>query len=201
MRYAISLGIALFAAVSLAAEPPITIPLKDIWASRIESTKDVKELEPEQFGEKTKKLPSEEKFKLLHDSITQHILNALKGDVKKSFAVVGTGRAALLAASAVLVDQKPASEQFSSADEISIVFTCSSAAMTCQLEDVTRNGNRIEVPFQLTRRGDEWNSAHFALIPLGKLPTGKYEVEFVQKPKPDNLGSKYVGKSFSLEVK
>jgi hypothetical protein len=198
MRYAIALAFASFSFAAVAAEP-VTIPVADIWAYRIEGTRDVRDLEPDQFGEKTKELSSEEKFKLLHASLTQGILDGLRKQDAKAFVVQGTGRAALLAAKDAIDGKVP--RPLTSSEEVSIAFFCSPVALTCQLEDVTRAGNTIDIPYRLTRRGDEWVSAYFALIPLGKLPAGKYEVNFVQKPKPDNFGSKHVGESFTFEIK
>ena len=51
-----------------------------------------------------------------------------------------------------------------------------------EIRQVVRHGKQIEIRYRLVRPVEKTNPAHLALIPVGKLPVGKYHVAMVQEP-------------------
>jgi hypothetical protein len=167
---------------------PKIIPLKDIWAYEMPGTRDVWELEPDKFGVKVRDLSSQEQSKRYKESLIFQIRNhfgmpksqqmALPG-----FAVLGSGMDALRNAHAVLVKGKQPRKAFPENSAVSIVFFSKVFDYYVHLEKVEKQGNTITIKyFFVPHRGD--GTAHFALIPLGKMPVGEIKVDAVRSPLP-----------------
>jgi hypothetical protein len=164
-----------------------TITLDQIWAFEMPGTHDIRELEPDKFGESTRNLPSNERFKLLDESLTFQIRAALKRDnsakagmVRDGFAVIGTGREALDGAYNVFVkDQKPSSS-FPLDSNVTLVFYSRLAGQYVHIDEVKKETNTIEIRYQFVPHLTTNSTWHLALIPVGKLPIGKYQVKITQ---------------------
>jgi hypothetical protein len=194
-RLAVTCGFAaaLFWSAVPAAEPPneqadtVTVPLDQIWAYDMPGTRDVRELEPEHFGERVRSLPGREQSRLLHDSETQQIRQALPfllGDkqAKPGFVVLGTDDESLHQAYLVLVkNQKPRSS-FPVHSRVWLVFFSHQFGAYVHLQNVERQGANITIFYQFVPHKTEVVTEHFALIPLHNLPPGRFHVEVVQAP-------------------
>lgn len=176
-----------------------TIALDQIWAYDMPGTHDIRELEPDKFGERTRSLPSADKFKLLNESMMDQIRAALKrdrppkdGKAQSGFAVIGTGREALEGAYEVLAKNKKPDVSFPPDSNVTLVFYSHSSGQYVHLNLVEKFGNRFEVGYQFVPHMTRDMTWHLALIPVGKLPIGKYQVEISQlasaKDKTGRLG-------------
>jgi hypothetical protein len=210
-----TLCIAILACVSVAAfaDSPsdiVTIPLKDIWALDMPGTKDVKELEPEKFGEQTQNLPLDKKRQLLDESnllaIRQSLGLQLDGSKdppssRPGFAVSGSGITALQNAVPIFTKKVVPQKSFTGNSEITLVFISNQMGSFVHLGSVERKGNIIEVRYHFVTHLTQMMSEHFALIPLGKLPVGDYHVEIIQTPTNyKEWEEKNVSKPFSFSV-
>jgi len=156
------------------------IPLKSIWAANMPSLRNIRELEPRTEGD-------HRQFGPLMDTIYRTMRGSRSGDAwgrpdaGPGFPVPSEGISALNAVYDIIVGlhDRPTTVR---AGEVSIVFFARKSGQYCHLEKVAREGNMITLTyrFHAHRTGDVSN--HFALIPLGALEPGKYEVRHVQLP-------------------
>jgi hypothetical protein len=183
------------------AEDVKQIPLSQIWAYNMPSTRDVQELEPEAYGREARSLSEAEQFERINKSIIQQIRLSLqlepdtdaqgrtiKREPGKAFAVVGTGKEALIEAKAILSGRKEPQNTFPAKSKLSIVFHSLEAGSYVHLTSVERMDNRIIIHFQFVPHFTAVVSSHFALIPVVDLPSGKIEVQIVQEPMKDEYG-------------
>jgi hypothetical protein len=70
------------------------------------------------------------------------------------------------------------------AGDITLVFYSRLSGSYVHLRRVIRDGNVITLQYRFVAHGSREITTHFALVQLGKLPAGKYEVKTVQLP-PD----------------
>jgi hypothetical protein len=146
-------------------------------------TKKVPHLEPEYFGKReNRRGPST-------DSMTYQLLRALddlsRTDMEPGFVVDGEGRKALENTFAILVQGQTARNSFEEGNEISaVLFTRVIGYM--HLMQIEKTGSTITISYCLEpTAGNPIVSPKIALIPLGKLPSGEYQVEmagFTKKP-------------------
>jgi hypothetical protein len=168
---------AILACLSLAAfaDPPsdtVNIPLKDIWAYRMPGTKDIQELD----GQSLSKILTQ--LRPIHDGQAPPFKQT---DAGQSFAVAGAGNAALGAAYKVLVDKQP-QQSLTTAQDISVVFYSFEFSNYVHISNVERRGNLIEIEYHFIPHDSKNLTSHFALIPLGQLPAGEYDVQFKRLP-------------------
>jgi hypothetical protein len=195
-----------------------TIALDQIWALAIPGTHDIRELEPEKFGERIRTLSSEEQARLFQDSKMLQLQVALeKGkpsageDARPGFAVLGTGREALDGACDVLVNGQKPDDSFPFGSNVTLVFFSHRCAQYVQLVNVERRDKTFEIKYRLVSSTLDF-TGHVALIPAGKLPTGKYQVEIIQMPGgkdstgritgglPPDKAAQVVCRSFSFSI-
>jgi hypothetical protein len=176
----------------------VTIPLREIWGNVAAESKPLRGLEPEFFVarntaatiEKSKQLTpddveqirekAEQSFTLPLEIAMSQLSRDANGKTKSGFAVKGTGREALQGAHAVLVKGEQASKQFDANEEVTIVFFAYPAQPGVGIERIQRIGNVITVTYFLRSHGLMTDTWRLALIPLGKLPEGKYRVELIR---------------------
>ena len=91
---------------------------------------------------------------------------------KTAFAVQGAGLEALRNSYEVLVDKKEAKQSFDPETEISVVLFANSHRWYVHLESVEKK-NIIAINYKMIMHETEDSSEHFALIPLGKLLSGR----------------------------
>jgi hypothetical protein len=96
------------------------------------------------------------------------------------FAVSGRDMGALQAAYDVLISHKSIQNTFAQDSEISLIFFASPVGEPLVFDSVTRDGSIIELKYHLvySQVHDSWPS--FAIIPVGKLPSGNYEVRITR---------------------
>lgn len=164
----------------------IVIPLKQVWAYEMPGTIDVRQLEPDNFGEAVRTLSSEEQARHLHASLTMQIKQSLRANTKKAagpcFVVVGTGEDALKRAYEVLVQKKEPLNSFRSKDQLSVVFYSYQYGQAIHLRNAIRRGNVIEIQYAFVPHRTLHVTAHLALIPIGRLPPGTVEVHQREVP-------------------
>jgi hypothetical protein len=168
------------------ADDVVQIPLKSIWAHGMPRTRDVRELEMDA-------IPPNQRAPL-SDDIGGALEFIPQGQTTaKGFAVVGTSeKDALSNAHAVFANKQKAPQFFSTDANIFVVFFSHSFGQYVHLDKVERREKTIKIAYHFVPHETKQMTAHFALIPLGKLPVGKYRVDIVRLP----LEQKYVEKGF-----
>lgn len=184
---AILLAILASCVASANADDPVTVPLKNIWAYQMPGTRDVRELEPQNFGQAVRKLTSDEQLKRYGQSLTSRILKTLQvrptnQKAKKAFAVLGTGVDALREAHAVLAERQRPRRTLPVDAEVSVVFFSYSFGSYVHLNKVEREGNTVTVSCRFVPHETKEMTAHFALIPIGKFKLGEVKVTVVSSP-------------------
>lgn len=171
---------------AVAAEPK-TIPLDEIWAYEMPGTKDVRELEP-------KADPTLSVEELTRHSDVRKILKLLRVIPKEgetagpAFVVTGSGKRALKNAESIFSGEKDKLKSFPSETDLSLVFYSHLCGRHVRIESVGRSQEKITVSYRFVSSQQSAMSTHFALIPLGKLPEGKYQVEIDQLEPTDVSG-------------
>jgi hypothetical protein len=184
-------------------------------------TRDVRELEPEVEAakERLKTLPAvemEEQFmQLMNRSLIWQIRKSLQPGSKRAapgFAVSSPEPELLQAVRDVLTGETKRTDGFTGGSDITVVFFSRSMQMHVHIYHVERRANVIEIHYRFAPYEETYVSEHFALIPLGKLPSGIYLVKVVQGPleqeyvdagyKPKTLAkaAKFVSQSFKFGV-
>ena len=195
MVFSHALFAVLFCATSV--DTTVTIPLENIWGCH----RNLRDLEPEFFlkrdtPEKRAEYSTPEKLQEILDkaeqSLTLPIERAMQKQVlnqKKSddpddwlpapgFAVVGRDREALKEVHSVVVLGNKPLHKFTHADEISIVFFAL-RANGLRLFKAERTGNKISIFYGFVFTGSLVSKWNISMIPVGKLPPGAYEVDYV----------------------
>jgi len=185
----------------------VVIPLDQIWALDMPGTR------PMQRGQRDGGYVSAEGPLL--DEIRQVLQRKWRteGEVlPPGFAVLGSDMEAMHLAHATLTKNAPPKKTFPTESEISFVFFSISSVWYTHLHRVERMGNQINIHYRFVPHKSRMMTRHFALIPLGKLDAGNYQVDMVQSPleqrfidqgfKPWDLriSSKIVCSSFSFSV-
>lgn len=155
------------------------IPLKTIWAARMPGTMNIRELEPRTAGDNREFGPL--MYTIIRTMQGGRSGKSWVGDAGPGFPVPGEGIAALNAAYDILVDndERPTTVP---AGEVTIVFFARQSGQHCYIEKVEREGNVITLTYRFHVHRTANVSAYFALIPLGKLNPGTYEVQMEQLP-------------------
>lgn len=165
------------AMANAADEQPVAIPLEKIWAYQMPGTGDITKLEKN----KSTKMIDE-----IRRALGPPMLNkpgpTKMPDPRSGFAVKGAGGDALRQAYFVLVKGRKARTNFAADETISIVFFSHQFGPFVHLSKVQRAGNQIDVRYKFVPHESEQVTEHIAIIPLGELPTGTYEVTFNQQP-------------------
>ena len=92
----------------------------------------------------------------------------------------GTGREALQEIVNVLVEKKKPEGQFSSKDELSLVFFIHPTSAGVGMESIEIEDASIHVTYHLTSSSSLSISPTLYLIPLGKLAPGMYAVDMTR---------------------
>lgn len=152
-----------------------TIPLDQVWAYRMPDTRDIQRLRSKD-GE-------------VWDSAMRSLLADVSRywpdegqQARAGFAVSGIGREALRKAKRILADGEKPKDSFSTEEEITLVFFSYQCTRLVEIRKVVRRGNEFEIHYRFVLPLEMTLPAHLALIPVGKLPAGKYRVEMVLGP-------------------
>lgn len=169
------------ASSAIADDKPVKIPLKEIWALNMPGTKNIRELKGQQSDDSL----VIQLERLLHSK-------QIKAR-RKGFAVPGTGLAALNRAYAGLFEKQTTHESLAAKNEVSLVFFSRPSSDYVHLQSVERQGDQITIKYVFVPHKTRELSAHFALIPMGKLPAGKWRVDVVKSP----MAQKYLNAGFN----
>jgi hypothetical protein len=154
------------------------IPLENIWAYQMPGTHI---LSADRTGPE-RKFVSEEEGPLVEE-VVRALVPARNVESKRSgFAVTGTGLAALNEAHFCLAEKQQARLAFPTDREISLVVFSELADRYFYVEHVRREGLKIKVEYRLVPHAEKVLSQHFAIVPVGSLPAGRYRVEMMQLP-------------------
>jgi hypothetical protein len=208
--------VVLISSVTL-AEPPknesdaVTIPLDSVWATSMPGTRDIEEL----IKKESKRTNIRVWNKILDSFLVPQRMPKKGRLADGAFVVEGYGLEAFRAALPVLTGEKKPQSSVASDKKISLVFFSKPGGSEVQLLSVHRRGKVIELRYRIATDVENLLEMDFALIPLGTLPTGKYEVKITQAPMVLSLGrtyrridpprvdesaSLYVSNPFSFEV-
>jgi len=194
----------------------VNIPLDQIWALDMPGTRDVRDLEPD-FSKQ--RLSNKE---MIHRSMIEQIRRAHnanhwpKGNENAGpgFVVEGIDLESLTQARDVFLEKQKRYETFPAGTDFTIVFYAYETGVYVHLDKVIRDDNIINVHYHFTTHSTAYVTSHFALIPVGKLPPGSYQIKMVQRPvqaqpgdgwasttpvKPEFV-DRFVCKSFQFEV-
>jgi hypothetical protein len=160
----------------------IEIPLSEIWGHDMPGTRRIAELMDDPQSE---------------DSLMGQIGKAhsyKRGDkpVGPGLAVEGTGTEALKNAHAVITGKDPRPVFLSKDQEVSLAFFTMYTGYYIHVKKVTLSGNTIRIRYEFLPHISKDITQHFALIPLGRLHKGEFEVEIVGEP----LAQKYIDRGW-----
>jgi hypothetical protein len=147
----------------------VAIPLDRIWAFRMPGTRDIQKLNPS----------DKDLVELVQQSLGRKSSN---GDAKSGFVVQGEAKDALQQAYDVLVSEKLDLKDVEGRKRIWIVFFSRDSSQYVHLHSIQLQANHITVRYRFVPHDSKELSRHFALIPLGNLPAGKYSVSMVNSP-------------------
>lgn len=149
----------------------VDIPLAGIWAHMMPGTKRIHDLE--------KNVPVDD---TLMAKIGRILSKKKKQKTDPSFAVEKTGLEGLGNAYAVFSGEMKRPISLSKDNEISVVFFTHPSNYYVHLSRVVLDGSTIRVEYRLVPHLSQDATKHFALIPIGKLPKGKYKVDVFSEP-------------------
>lgn len=161
----------------------VTIPLDEIWAYEMPGTRSVRRLEPQQ---NYVQLPTLDE--LIRDSLVariQHVLLNRPNDGKSAgpaFVVSGHGKEALKNAADVITKKAEAPGILPPNVNLTLIFYSYSCGRYVWIDSVRRSTNQIVINYRFVSHRTNESTAHFALIPLGKLRKGIVQVEVKQLP-------------------
>lgn len=182
------------------ADKPKIIPLDKVWAKNMPGTRDVLDLDlPRAQQVTTGRLQS-----IYMSWVRRAEKLKFKDLARPGFVVSGSGQSALLAAHAIFVKEAAPRNEFSPDEELTIVFFSEPyGGNHVRIHQIERKGDHFEIQYRLEPYLVHTLSETFALIPLGKLPPGKYHVDMRQLPseqKFSKLGRKPVDENWSREA-
>jgi hypothetical protein len=177
------------------AQPKVqVIPLKEIWANRMPGTRNIRELDP---------------VNPLVLEIEKAIGFPPQDEAQRGFAVEGAALEALRAAYAVFVDKKKPGDTFPAGSEVAAVFFAHDTQPYVHIQKVERQGSRINIYYRFVFHETEETTRYIALVPLGKLPNGRYRVNVIRSSMDvgsrlqqvsDEVATRIVCQSFSFTV-
>jgi hypothetical protein len=163
------------------------IPLKEIWAYRMPGTRDVRELEPNKFGDALGDRNGAEQLRAAEQSLTSEILSHLQSHKRgqngmRGFAVAGVGADALRGAYEVIVEGRKPRESFPVGSKLSVVFFSHPFNYYVQLHAVEQKSSTVTIRYYFVPHRTKEMTVNFALIPLLAVPSGHIESEIVRSP-------------------
>lgn len=159
------------------------IPLDQIWAYYMPGTRDVRELDAIKKSTGVTEHP-----------IVQQILHSLHRSPREThplspaFIVVGIDAQALEKARDVFAKKAKPVSTVPINTGVTLVFYSFVAGRYVHVESVEQTNHSITVKYRLVAHSTGEVTSHFALIPLGKLSEGLYEVKIKQLPPVDTAG-------------
>lgn len=190
MRLTLALAYA-FSVASVVADEPDEIPLKSVHALDMPGTRDVRKLDDQGRVEALRKTLERPTAR----PAASFIVQGRPEDALRQFYRIRVG------------GEKPA--KLSTTDDVWVAFFSYQLGVYVHLDKVERSGARVTVRWRPVYHDEQQLTNHLALIPLGKLPAGEYEVQIVQAPPLDSQRdffqktsdlTKYVSRSFKFVI-
>jgi hypothetical protein len=209
MNFAVLLVVLSGLAATAHSEEAHQIPLDHIWGHDLPGTRDVRDLE--QKADPT--IPVDELARRLDVWKILKTLNQRPKEGEKSrnaFVVVGKGADALKNAAKVFSDKRLQVNNFQLNTELSLVWFAHMCGRYVRLVSVERSQYLIDVKYQFVSHQTAEMTTHFAIIPLGQLTEGTYQVKIQQLEPIDERGrpagrlrdpKRIVSNSFSFVVR
>ena len=199
--------LALVFSISMPAygECPVEIPLEEVWGYNLPGTHELTD------AMRTEGYVSEE------GPLIREIRRKLKRDPDKksaapSFVVEGTDMDAITAAHSILTADTKPEDSVSEGVDASVVFFSYDFGSYVQLERIERAQNTIRIVYKFVPHDSQELTQHLAIIPIGKLDVGTYNVIVEKAPIdrklveqgyqdiPAKQASEFVSGSFKFEV-
>ncbi|MAT70332.1 MAG: hypothetical protein CMJ58_12505 [Planctomycetaceae bacterium] len=185
---------------SPAADDTREIPLKRVWALDMPGTQSVRRIDWVR--------PQDS----MVDPIRAKLRKSKLSQLPPGFVVRGTGREALKNVYRVLVRGEDPLASHSDANELSIVFLARLSSRYVHLKEVkvSTSDHKVCLTYTLVTHETQELTEHFAIIPVGVLPEGRYEVSFslatpkelsgIEAKKYREYASRVVPKGFSFAI-
>lgn len=175
---------------STSAEDSEPIPLERVWAYQMPGTLNVRDLEAR--PERTDAIDGiKEHTNQSNVSKILKVLNRRPDDGETAgpaFVVLGNGKTALKNAADILSREEKASTVFPPGEDLSLVFFSHSCGRYVRLVAVEQSPGLIVAKYQFVSHATTNMSRHFAIIPLGALSEGGYQVKIEQVEPVDQQG-------------
>jgi len=188
------------------AQDGAEIPLDEIWGWEMPGTRNLGELDVVKTPTGTTRHP-----------IINHLLRSLDFQYRPkegekttpAFVIVGNGKEALMNAHDIFTKQREPSSTLPSNTELTLVFYSYASGRYVRIVSVEQVDKLITVNYRFVAHATADMSRHFALIPLGKMTEGTFQVKINQLPPVDEFGrqaapmhdlTRIVSDSFSFEV-
>jgi hypothetical protein len=181
------------------------IPLDRIWALNMPGTKAVGELDSVQEPSGVVRHPSIREISRMLSSRT-----ASNEKAGTTFIVAGSDARALQNAQAVFTDTRERATDFPSKKDLSLVFYSRLSGRYIHLVSVEVVCHVFTINYRFVSHNTRDSTVHFAIIPIGQLPMGEYEVKIEQLPPVDEKGmltspvvdsERIVSQDFSFRIK
>ncbi len=161
------------------------IPLDQIWGYNLPGTRDIAGIpfpeHPQGVGQTLAFLSREREYNI--EQIRLALAMKPPGKTAAAgFVVPSKVDSRTLSGVLSTLRGKPNPFQQLAESEFSLVFFSHPLSYYTRLLKVERDGNQITVHYQFEPHTTPEVTTHFALIPLGKLATGKYQVVYKQTP-------------------
>jgi hypothetical protein len=152
----------------------VTIPLKSIWGGHLQGAR--------MFGQVDLNMPPGMNPTPLGVGINKALSIIPEKTAKLGFVVLGKSGEALQGAYAVLAENKKPLAPIPENSEVSLVFFSHGIDYSTRLHNVQVDGHKIAVRYQFAPESVKDTIPNLALISLGKLSKGEYQVEISQVP-------------------
>ncbi len=161
----------------------ISIPLDRIWAMDMEGTRNLRELEKDPTVGNGR---VDEIVSALID--ISHDLRSKEKLAKQGFAVAGSDAVALRNVHAILVGGKELPRSLPTQSDVTLVLFLYFSAVDFQVRAVEHREHTIDIKYRFAQYPERIMNMQVALVPLGKLPPGTYDVKMDQLPAIQRLG-------------
>ncbi len=147
------------------------IPLAKIWAQDMPGTMNVYELEDPKSN-----------YPLMSTIVKAHLSKNTQGKAGQAFVVQGIGLEALKNASRIIARKQELLHSLPFDTEVSVIFFSVQSGQYVHLTKVERIQNTIKIRYEFVPHYEKHFTSHVAIIPLGKLPKGHYQVDIANEP-------------------
>jgi len=148
------------------------IPLKEIWALKMQGTKDIRKLDVRKNAHQV--------TEIMRINEALMIAHSKRKPSGPCFLVTGEGKEALRKASEVIAGKKPPTKTLPVGEKLTLVFYSSPAPGYVQIRSISRSSSLVLIEYEILIHKTAEATTHIALIPLGKVTAGKVAVGIVE---------------------